>query len=87
MKRFVIKQYGYESLEYSRAFVLEVPDHMTHADVPALDEDCLAVPAEEAGIAWDEGDLIGPEPDRHQIEGNPEATRQLEVVKWTEEIK
>jgi hypothetical protein len=89
MKRFVIRQYGYETLEYSRVFVLEVPDHMNEADVTALDENRMADLADKAGIDWSEGDMIGPEPDRHDVEREAQdsASEQLEVVMWSEEIE
>jgi hypothetical protein len=89
MKRFVIRQYGYETLDYQRVFILEVPAHMSQADVHALDEQRLADLADKAGIDWCQGDVIGPEPNRHENEGEAKesATDELEVVKWSEEAK
>jgi hypothetical protein len=89
MKRFVIRQYGYETLDYGRVFILEVPAHMSQEDVDALDEERLADLADQAGIDWCQGDVIGPEPDRHEIEGDAQesATGELAVVKWSEEAK
>jgi hypothetical protein len=89
MNRFVIRQYGYESLDYQRVFILEVPANMSQRDVDALSEECLADLADQADVEWCQGDVIGPEPERHEIEGDAQesATDQLKVVKWSEEIK
>jgi len=55
-------------------------------DVRDLDEDRLADLAYEAGIEWSEGDMIGPEPDRHDVEAEAQdtASEQLDVVQWLE---